>query len=278
MNDSLVAEARAAVAVARASLRRSFRYPVNLVSQVLQPLMLFLLPSFLLGAAFVVNGRAVGLERATGTADLAGFLFLGIVVGNLVDVILWGTAYSVRLEMDGGTLEALWLTPTGRDTILLGRTLGVLVVFAIAQCVLLVIGTAFFGVRVAPEALLALPALALAVIGMLGVAYGAVALTFWLRDPTFFLDMANFALIYGSGATFPITVLPRLFQLVVLIFPTTLAIDLLRHFALSATTVADPLLEYGLLVLFAGVFLPLGRYAFARAEQRIRQTGGLSQY
>src|SRR5439155_7357881 len=77
-------ELRAAWAIAAKEIRVARRYPLNLANEVLQPLYQFLLPSLLLGATFAVGGKALGLEASAGTEDLAGFLFLGTVVGGLV--------------------------------------------------------------------------------------------------------------------------------------------------------------------------------------------------
>ena len=147
------------MAIAMKDLRQLGRYPLNLASLVFMPLYQGLIPSILFGAAFLVGGRALGLEAAVGSGDLAGFLFLGAVVSGVTASTFWGVAFGLRFELDAGTLEAVWLTPTRRDTLVLGRALSVGVVFLLTQAVLLVIGVFVFGAHFLPTALLALPAL-----------------------------------------------------------------------------------------------------------------------
>src|SRR4029079_1635434 len=77
-------ELLSAWAIARKELQTQLRYPLQLITEVAQPLYQFLVPALLLGASFAVAGRSVGLKSMTGTENLAGYLFLGIVVGGMV--------------------------------------------------------------------------------------------------------------------------------------------------------------------------------------------------
>ena len=272
------AELRAAVAVARKELRVARRYPLQLVNEVLQPLYQFLLPSLLLGATFLVGGRAIGLESVTGTADLAGYLFLGTVVGGLVSAAFWEMAFGLKREMDAGTLEPTWLTPTRPDTVVLGRALSGLVIAGGASAVLVCIGLALFGATVGQGLLLALPALAIAAVSMIGVGYLVASAVLLIREPNFFVDATNFLFAVVSGVAFPVLVLPALVQPIAYLLPTTYAVDLLRVYALGTRPLLDPALEWGALVVLAGLTIWLGRVAFRRTERRMRVRGTLGQH
>lgn len=265
----------AGLAVARAALQRNLRYPINLLSQVISPLLGILLPSFLLAAAFSVDGAAQGLQRSSGTSDAGGFLILGVVVTNLVLMTFWHVSYSLRAEMEVGTLESLWLTPTRRDTLVLGRALAVVVVFIFSQAAILMVGVLYFDVRLSPSALLALPAIVLAGVAMLGPAYMTIALLFTLKEVSLLLDVSSLTVSQLSGVAFPVTLLPRTFQFVATIIPTTLALDLLRHFALQTVSLAEPGLEYAALIALALALPAVGRISFVRAERRMRRDGSL---
>jgi len=272
------AELRAAVAVARKELRVARRYPLQLVNEVLQPLYQFLLPSLLLGATFLVGGRAIGLESVTGTADLAGYLFLGTVVGGLVSAAFWEMAFGLKREMDAGTLEPTWLTPTRPDTVVLGRALSGLVIAGGASAVLVCIGLALFGATVGQGLLLALPALAIAAVSMIGVGYLVASAVLLIREPNFFVDATNFLFAVVSGVAFPVLVLPALVQPIAYLLPTTYAVDLLRVYALGTRPLLDPALEWGALVVLAGLAIWIGRVAFRRTERRMRVRGTLGQH
>lgn len=271
-------ELRAALAIGRKDLLVFSRYRVSFISLVFNPLYQGVIPAFLFGTAFAVGGRSLGLEETTGTADLAGFIFLGGVISGLIATAFWSMAMGLRNEMDSGTLEPSWLTPTRRDTFLIGRALGGLAIFALGQVALFVLGIAFFGLRFSPAIAGALPALVLGVIAMVGVAYLLAAAVLLLREANFFIDTTNFLFAVASGVAFPITLLPGAAQAVGFILPTTYAVDILRQQALGARPLFDPLLEHAVLAALTLLAFPLGRRVFAGAEHRLRVTGGLGQH
>ncbi len=278
MRSSVMLELRAAWAVARKELKVTLRYPLNAANEVLQPLYQFLLPSLLLGATFMVGGRAIGLEQSAGTDDLAGFLFLGIVVGGLIGTAFWEVAFGFRREIDQGTLEASWLTPTARETFVLGRAISGFIVSAVASVVLVAIGVTVFGADVAPGVLAALPALVLAAVSMVGVGYLVGALVLLLRDPGFFVDATSFAVVGLSGVAFPITVLPDPLGWLSRLLPTTWALDILRATALGTDLLAPIWVEWIALLALTGATIVLGRWVFLRVEHRLRRLGTLGMH
>lgn len=271
-------ELRAAWAIAGKEIRIARRYPLNLANEVLQPLYQFLLPSLLLGATFAVGGRALGLETSAGTQDLAGFLFLGTVVGGLVGAAFWDIAFSFKREMDAGTLEPAWLTPTRPETLVLGRAFSSIVIAGSATVVLVAIGLAVFGASLAPGAWFALPAIGLAAVSMIGVGYLVSSAVLLIKEPNFFVDSTNFLFAMASGVAFPITVLPIFVRPVAFLLPTTYALDLLRFHALGTRPLLAPPLEWLALVAFALATITLGRWVFLRTEHHLRVKGTLGQH
>ena len=271
-------ELRAAFAIARKDIRSFSRYPVAVASTVFTPLYQFVIPAFLFGAAFAVNGRQAGLSATLGTEDLPGFIFLGGLVGGLISIAFWGIAFSLRSEMDMGTLEPSWLTPTHHETLVIGRALGSMFWFVLSQAALFAIGIWLLGLRLRAEMLLALPALVLAVLAMVGIAYLLAAVVLLIREANFFVDTMQFAVGTMSGTAFPVTLLPGVLQPVALALPTTYAIDILRSQALGSRPLFDTGLEYVVLVVLTALTYPLGRWAFARAERTVRRRGMLAQY
>lgn len=272
------AELRAALAIARNELRVARRYPLQLVNRPLQPLYQFLLPSLLLGTTFLVGGRAIGLQEMTGTSDLAGYLFLGTVVGGLVGATFWEMAFGLKREMDAGTLEPAWLTPTQPETFVLGRAISGLLLSAVSSAVLVLIGLLAFGATLSNGLWLAIPALAVAAVSMIGVGYLVAAAVLLIREPNFFVDATNFAFAMISGVAFPVLVLPAILQPLAYVLPTTYAVDLLRVYALGTRPLLDPAIEWVALVVLAGMTIWLGRAAFARTERHMRLKGTLGQH
>lgn len=271
-------ELRAALAVALKDLRTLGRYRLVIPSMVFNPLYQAVIPAFLFGASFAVGGRQLGLASSLGTEDLSGFLFMGGVVSGITTVAFWVMAMTLRQEMDMGTLEPSWLTPTRRETIVLGRGLLSLALLIVVQAALFAIGIAFFGLRLRPEALWALPAMAVALVGMAGVGYLVAAAVLVLKEANFLVDTTQFLFSMLSGIAFPITFLPAAAQAVAVVLPTTWAAEILRYHALGARTVADPALEYAALVVTSAALVPLGLWAFGRADRHIRVHGTVGQH
>ena len=271
-------ELRAALAIARKDLRTLSRYKWSMFGLVFTPLYQGVIPAFLFGTAFAVGGRVVGLESAIGTENLSGFIFMGGVMAGLIATTFWFIAMSLRWEMDMGTLEPTWLTPTRHDTILIGRTIYGLAVFIAGQIILFAVGLAFFDLHFSVNIVYALPAMLVAVLAMLGVAFLLAGIVLVIREANFFIDCTNFLFGVVSGVSFPITFLPGVIQPLALLLPTTYAMDLLRQQAIGARPLFDPALEYAGLALTTLLILPFGRWVFARAEHSMRVRGTLGQY
>ena len=60
--------------------------------------------------------------------------------------------------------------------------------------------------------------------------------------------------------------------------PTTYAMDILRQQALGTRPLIDPALEYVALLIGTVVLIPIGLWAYRRAERRIRRLGTINQY
>ncbi len=249
-------EIRAAFAIARKEIRGFSRYRIAVASTVFTPLYQFIIPAFLFGAAFAVNGRATGLAATLGTDDLPGFIFFGGLIGGLIAMA----------------------TPTHHETLVIGRALGSLFWFTISQVALFAFGVWVLGLRLRPEMLLALPAVLCAILAMVGIAYLLAGIVLLIREANFFVDTANFLFGMLSGTAFPVTLLPGVLQPVAFALPTTYAIDILRVQALGARPLFDPALEYLVLIGLTLVSYPLGRWVFGRAEETMRRRGMLAQY
>jgi ABC-2 type transport system permease protein len=274
----MTAELRAAWAVARKELQIVRRYPLQLINEVMQPLYQFLLPSLLLGATFYVGGRAIGLQASAGTADLAGYLFLGMVVGGLVSAVFWDMAFGIKREMDSGTLEPMWLTPTRPETTVLGRAIAGLILSVLAAAILVAVGIVFFGANLTGALLAAVPALLLASISMLGIGFMIASLVMVMRDPAFMIDATSFTFASLSGVAFPVSVLPFFLQPLSYALPTTYAVDLLRYYALGTRPLLPPGVEWAVLAVFPVLTVALGLRLFLRTEHRMRVLGTTGQH
>ncbi len=276
--DEMRQEARAAWAITRKELQVMLRYRLNALNRVVQPIYQVLIPGILLGATFAIGGEAVGLAETAGTTDIAGYLFLGMLALTLASAGFWDVAFSLKTELDAGTLEPAWLTPTRRETFIVGQTLAGMITAAVTTVILVGVGILLFGADIAPQLLLALPIIALTAVGVLGIGYLVAAIVLRMKDANFFVDAADFIFVALSGAAFPIVVLPDALQWVSYLLPTTHALDLVRVSALGTTPLLPAPLEWTMLVLTSMALLLLGRSAWLATEHRMRVLGTLGQH
>lgn len=274
-------ELRAALAIGRRDLQNIARYRLWIPSMIFNPLYQAIVPGFLFGASFAVGGRQIGLESTLGTTDLAGFLFMGGVISGIASVSFWSVAMALRNDMDQGVLEPSWLTPTRRETLVLGRTLGGLAIFIPVQAVLFGIGIAFFGLEIRAEtlwAIPAIPAILVTLVGLGAVAYLIAGAVLVVREANFMVDTLSFLFVMVSGVAFPITVLPGIVQPVAAVLPSTWAVEILRFHALGARTVVDPVVAYAALIATSALFVPLGLWSFRSADRWVRVHGTIAQH
>jgi ABC-2 type transport system permease protein len=278
MLDELRLEARAAAAIARKELQTMLRYRLNTVNRVLQPIYQVLLPGILLGATFAIGGEAVGLAETAGTTDITGYLFLGMLALTLSSAGFWDVAFSLKVELDTGRLEPTWLTPTRRETFVIGMTLAGILVAVASTVVLVAVGVLIFGAGIAPQLAVALPIVALTAIGVLGIGYMVGAIVLRMREASFFVDAADFIFVALSGAAFPILVLPDLVRPIAYLLPTTHALDLIRVSALGTPPLLPPAVEWVALAVTSVAFVVVGRWAWLGTERRLRIQGTLGQH
>jgi ABC-2 type transport system permease protein len=276
--DELRRESRAARAIARKELQIFLRYRLNAVNQVIQPIYQTLIPGILLGATFAIGGKAVGLAETAGTTDIVSYLFLGMLALTLCSAGFWGVAFSIKMELDAGTLEPVWLTPTRRETVVIGMTMAGLVYATVTTIILLLIGVVLFGAQFAGRLVIGVPALALASVGVLGIGYLVGALVLRMRESNFFVDATDFIVVCLSGAAFPIIVLPWFVRWVSYLLPTTHALDLMRVAALGTPPLLPLPLEWLLLAVTSVGLLVVGRRAWLATEHRLRVAGTLGQH
>jgi len=160
----------------------------------------------------------------------------------------------------------------------LGRAISGLLISLVASGVLVVIGLVVFGADVSLGAMLALPALVLAMLSLLGIGFLVASTVLLIREPNFFVDATNFIFASISGVAFPVVVLPALIQPIAYLLPTTYAVDLLRVYAIGTRPLVDPLLEWLALLVMPAILIWLGRRTFLRTEHRMRVRGTLGQH
>src|ERR671919_1609366 len=269
---NLKTQLRALFVIARKDWKVFWRYPLNAISSIFQPI-IWITPVYFMGKAFSTNGQALGFAAYSGTGDYMSFILLGTVLGNFILTVFWGMGYALKEDMDAGVLESNWLTPVPRLLILIGRTLTSLLTTVITSAIMLAIAGALFGFRptgnTLPAFLTAIPML----IGLYGFGFALAAVVLLMREANTLVDVSSFLVQGLTGTNFPVQSLPTWLIPIALILPLTYGLDAVRGWLLQTDTLLPIRLEIVILIVFMFVMLWFGAWVFNRVERRVRTLG-----
>ena len=268
---------RALLAIAAKDWRQYWRYPLNAVSSVLQPIV-WLTPIYFMGQAFSVNGEAQGFAGYSGSTDYMSFILVGTALSNFINAVFWGMGYALKNDMDAGVLEANWLTPVPRPLLLIGHTFTNLLVTAITSGLMLIVAALIFGCRPGGNLALAFVTVLPMLLGLYGFGFAFAAIVMMVREANTLTDVSSFLVLIFSGADFPVNSLPSFLLPISLALPLTYGFDAVRGLLLGTRTLLPTTLELGLMIVFMVVMIVLGLRVFAALERRVRQRGTLGQH
>jgi ABC-2 type transport system permease protein len=274
---SLRTQLRALYVIARKDWKVFWRYPLNAVSNVFQPI-IWITPIYFMGKAFSTNGQALGFAAYSGTGDYMSFILLGTVLTNFIMTVFWGMGYALKNDMDAGVLESNWLTPVSRLLILVGRTLTSLLTTTITSIVMLALAGALFGFKPTGNTLAAFLTAIPMLIGLYGFGFAFAGLILLMREANTLVDVGSFLVQGFSGTNFPVQSLPAFLIPVALALPLTYGLDAVRGWLLHTKTLLPLNVEIMLLVVFMFVMLWFGGWIFYRVERRVRTLGTLGQH
>ncbi|MGE5643596.1 MAG: ABC transporter permease [Byssovorax cruenta] len=268
---------RSLSAIIRKDWKQYWRYPLNAVSTIFQPV-IWLAPVYFMGKAFSINGRALGFSEYSGTTDYMSFLILGAVLGNFVNAVFWGMGYALKNDMDSGVMESNWLTPIPRLLILVGRSVTNLFVTAVTSLCMILLCKLVFGFNPTGDVLKAVMAIIPMLVGLYGFGFAFAGLILLMRDANALVDTSSWIIQVFSGADFPVTILPRWLLPISLLIPLTYGLDAARGLLLKTNTIFSIGVEIAVLIIFMFVMLWLGGWIFYRIERRVRTLGTLGQH
>lgn len=268
---------RAVLAIARKDWIVFFRYPMNALFRVIEPIA-WLTPVYFLGQSFAGPNGNAGFAAYTGTADYMSFILVGAILSNYLSAVFWGMGYALKSEMDAGVLESNWMTPIPRAALLVGQTLASLTITTLNSAGMLLLAWLLFGFQVSGNLLAAAGALVPMLVALYGFGFAFAALVLMMRDANTLIDVSNFLIAILSGSQFPVTVLPRLLLPVALAIPLTYGFDAVRALLLRTTPLLPLEYELGILLLFMLIMTPLGYSVFKLVERRSKRLGTLGQH
>ncbi|RCV47726.1 multidrug ABC transporter permease [Marinitenerispora sediminis] len=231
------------------------RRPLGLLFSMAQPLLFLFLFGPLLGGTAAIGGET-------------GAPWQWFVPGILIMMCLSGpmmAGYSLLIDLGGGSMERILVTPMNRTAMLVGRTLKEFVIL-LAQAALIIGLAVPLGFRIHPLGVLA----GLALLLVLGL--GLSSLSFILAIVSYpggnlfyaVTQMVMFPLLLLSGVLLPVEAGPAWLQGLALVNPVGYIVEAAR--ALFDGRFADPAVLYGWAAAcaIAAVGLVLGTRAMRR--------------
>jgi ABC-2 type transport system permease protein len=276
----IAADLRAFVAAVRKELRTVRRYPTQWIGLIFWPV--------LLPASFVLMGHAfsgsdprsiAAFAERSGTAEIAGFVFVGFAMYMWLSTILWGPGTALRTEQMRGSLEAIFLTPTSRLVALFGPPTAALPTLVITFVVMGVAMWLLFGVALPLDGVLrslVVVAFALPSLYAIGALFAAGVLRFGEISPI--VQLVRGVLVLACGITFPVLMLPGWAQTVAWVLPPTYVVQDIRGVLLGGLGLSDIALD---LLITAGLTALLAAFAiltFRIVERSARRDGMLGRY
>jgi ABC-2 type transport system permease protein len=268
---------RAALAIAKKDWLHFFRYPLNALFRVIEPIA-WLTPVYFLGRSFAGQGGSAGFAAYTGTGDYMSFILVGTVLANYIAAVFWGMGYALKSEMDSGVLETNWMAPVPRPLFLVGQTLASLTITTVNSLGMLLLAWLLFGFQVSGDVLAAALALAPMLVALYGFGFAFAAIVLLLKEANTLIDVSNYLISMLSGSQFPVNVLPRFLLPLSLAIPLTYGFDAVRGYLLGTQTLLPIDQELAILALFMFVTVPLGLLVFKRIERHCKQLGTLSMH
>ena len=259
------------------SMKIYFRYPVNVIMTLFEPLM-WLAPFYFMGMSFSDNGSVTGFEAYTGNSDFIGFLVVGFMVSTYVGTVFWSLGFSLKEEMRQGVLESNWSAPVNRITLLISKSL---FQFCAATFEIILTGIVCyfaFGFRMTPDILKAICFLIPGIIGMLGIGLGIASLVLMAKDASPIIDLTNSTFSALSGSYFPVKVMPKFFIFISMMIPMTYLYDSSRAILVGQTPLMSLENEFIILLVSMVVLFILGSWVFMKVEKKCRKLGILGTH
>jgi ABC-type polysaccharide/polyol phosphate export permease len=228
-------------------------------------------------------GRMIDTNRlpqfAGAPTSYLAFVTVGIVVNAFLQLGMGRMRSAIRNEQLRGTLESVLITPTSATTLQLGLVIYDLVHLTVEMLIFLALVAVLFGVHLATGGLAPAVVTILVFIPFtwgLGALSAATTLTF--RELTAVWGYLGAGLAVGSGAFFPLDLLPAWMAAIAHYSPVAIALDSARAALLGGASwhQVAPLLMW--LAPMSAVTLAAGLAAFQLALRRERRLGTLGLY
>jgi ABC-2 type transport system permease protein len=184
----------------------------------------------------------------------ANFLIPGMIAVLMQMMTVLLTAIAIVRERERGTLEQLYMTPIKPLGLMVGKIVPYAVVAYSEICILLVLMRWAFGVPIKGNILLLMLLVTPFILTMLGFGLLISTRAQSYQEATQAAFGTMMPSIFLSGYIFPIETMPKVFQWISSIIPTTYLIEIFRGIILRGADLGD-LWKQGLILTLMSVFM-----------------------
>ncbi len=234
--------------------------------------------------AFLVYSVAGALSISLIGADqgdpaLLFTLMIGAIFWNYLSVVFSWIAETIAVERWEGTLEYTMMAPVRRYTQLFGSTFYAILYGLVHTAAMLIMLTLFFGLDLStanlPTAAMFMLLGSFSFVGI-GMMAAILPLLYVERGAQMTFVLQSVILLI-SGVYYSITVLPDWMQVLSHLSPATYVLDGVRRGLIEGASVEELWHDVWPLVAMGVVLIPLGLWAFGRAERYAKRTGKLKR-
>ena len=229
----------------------------------------------------VAGALSISLIGAAAQDDrLLLTLMIGAIFWNYLSVVFGWIAETIQVERWEGTLEYTFMAPIRRYTQLLGSCVYAMGYGLVHTAVILVVMMIFFrqldlSVQNVPTAMVFVVLGSFSFVGI-GILAAILPLLYVERGAqmTFVLQSC---LLLVSGVYYSIDILPPWMQVLSHLSPATYVLEGVRAGLIDGTPIDQLTHLVWPLVVMGAAFIPLGLWAFGRAERYAKRTGKLKR-
>jgi len=232
---------------------------------------------FVYSAATALSVSLIGAEVGDGRLILS--LVIGAVFWNYLSIVFEFVADTIAWERWEGTLEYTMMAPVRRFSHLFGSSLYALVYGLVHTALILVLLVIFFQLDLTRANLLTAAGFMVAgsfsIVGI-GFAAAILPLLYVERGAQMTFVIQSLILVV-SGVYYRIEILPPWMQFFSHLSPATYILDGVRQGLLDGTPLTALVGDLWPLVVMGLVLIPMGMWAFGRAEAYAKRTGKLKR-
>ncbi len=228
----------------------------------------------------VAGALAVSLIGASeGSQRLLLVLVIGAIFWNYLSIVFGFIAETVAWERWEGTLEYTFMAPVRRYAQMLGSTLYAVLYGLVHTVVVLGVLILFFDLELAnANFVTAAIFMLLGSVSFVGIGIMAAILPLmYVERGAQMTFVIQSVLLLISGVYYEVSVLPGWMQFLAQFSPATYVLHGVRSALIEGMGIEMLLSDVWPLLLMAVVFIPLGMWAFGRAERYAKRTGKLKR-